>query len=280
MKVGTQIFGLKKELTDDFYGCLDQLCDAGFDVVEGIVTFFEPEQGEIPLNDWVEDTLEKAVAHLAKRKVTVPSFHTRFDPDREDFSIEALAEITRRVKERTGISRFIANGMFDDKEGAEKWAKIMKAWAEAVEEDDCMIIYHNHDMELDKIEADGKKTTALDHFFALAGDKVMMQIDLGWAAFAAGDPYAVLSKYKDRIASIHLKDLAPEVLKPGIKREDLCASSFVAIGAGGVDYSRLLEKVAECKNFDSCFIIDQDNSAGSMMEDLKEGCEYIRALTL
>ena len=39
MKVGTQIFGLKKELTEDFYGCLDRLCDAGFDAVEGIVTF-------------------------------------------------------------------------------------------------------------------------------------------------------------------------------------------------------------------------------------------------
>lgn len=94
----------------------------------------------------------------------MPSFHTRFDPDREDFSIEALAEITRRVKERTGISRFIANGMFDDKEGAEKCAVLMRDWAEAVDKDGCMIIYHNHDMELDEIEADGKKTTALDHF--------------------------------------------------------------------------------------------------------------------
>ncbi|MBQ8597045.1 MAG: TIM barrel protein, partial [Lachnospiraceae bacterium] len=188
-------------------------------------------------------------------------------------------EITRRVKARTGISRFIANGMFDDKEGAEKWAKLMKAWAEAVEEDDCMIIYHNHDMELDEIEADGRKTTALEHFFALAGDKVMMQIDLGWAAFAAGDPYAVLSKYKDRIVSIHLKDLAPEVLKPGVKREDLCADSFVAIGEGGVDYSRLPDAAAECKNFDGCFIIDQDNSAGSMIEDLKKGCAYIRSMS-
>lgn len=66
--------------------------------------------------------------------------------------------------------------------------------------------YHNHDWEL-ALQDDG--LTALDHLFDAAGPAPLtFEADLAWLQRGGADPYAWLTRYRDRIDAAHVKDLA------------------------------------------------------------------------
>lgn len=68
--------------------------------------------------------------------------------------------------------------------------------------------YHNHHWELSKKE--GEKT-ALDLLFeAAGGGPLTWQADVAWLIRGKADPKALLERYRDRLLSAHVKDIAPE----------------------------------------------------------------------
>jgi sugar phosphate isomerase/epimerase len=67
--------------------------------------------------------------------------------------------------------------------------------------------YHNHHWEL-KEQSDGR--SALECLFAGAGaSPLTWQADVAWLARGGADPVAWLQRYRDRVVSVHAKDLAP-----------------------------------------------------------------------
>ena len=67
--------------------------------------------------------------------------------------------------------------------------------------------YHNHHWEM-VVQADGR--TALDCLFDGAGKAPLTwQVDVAWLVRGGVDPVHYLQKYKDRVVSVHAKDLAP-----------------------------------------------------------------------
>lgn len=65
--------------------------------------------------------------------------------------------------------------------------------------------WHNHDFELAKLP-DGATPLEL---LLTASDALQWEADLAWVARGGGDPLAEVAKYKDRITSVHVKDIAP-----------------------------------------------------------------------
>ncbi|MGO1074948.1 sugar phosphate isomerase/epimerase family protein [Inquilinus sp. CA228] len=64
--------------------------------------------------------------------------------------------------------------------------------------------WHNHDFELLPLPDD---TLPIEHL--LDNSSVKLELDLAWVVRAGHDPVTCLERYSDRIAVVHLKDVAP-----------------------------------------------------------------------
>ena len=118
--------------------------------------------------------------------------------------------------------------------------------------------------------------SALDYFFSLAGEKVGLQLDIGWAG-VGGDELAIAQKYADRIVSIHLKDFAPGT-KGNFKNENMPKERFCAIGNGEIRTAEVLAIRDSFARFNGSIIIDQDHSPTDILEDIRIGCQNIQVM--
>lgn len=90
--------------------------------------------------------------------------------------------------------------------------------------------YHNHHVEFKTFG--GKR--AYDELFAWTDPAlVKIQLDIGWAVAAKQDPIAILNKYKDRVISLHVKDVGKVAADPH-------ATVTTAVGEGTVDWKSVI----------------------------------------
>ncbi len=98
---------------------------------------------------------------------------------------------------------------------AEERRKTIAGWRElgsrlerlagAVAEAGRQLAWHNHDFELVTLE-DG--STPLAHLLDSA-PSLAWQCDVAWVARAGREPWPLLAEYRERLVSVHLKDIAP-----------------------------------------------------------------------
>jgi sugar phosphate isomerase/epimerase len=108
--------------------------------------------------------------------------------------------------------------------------------------------YHNHHWELN-VQADGR--TALDCLFAGAGNSPLKwQADVAWLVRGNADPAALMAQYKDRVVSVHAKDLAPANTK-------LDEDGWDDVGHGVLDWRNTLAP-ASVANGAQWFVAEHD----------------------
>ena len=87
--------------------------------------------------------------------------------------------------------------------------------------------YHNHHWEL-TAQADGR--SALECLFAGAGNAPLTwQADVAWLVRGGADPVALMQRYKQRLVSLHAKDLAA----PNTKQDE---DGWDDVGHGVLDW--------------------------------------------
>jgi sugar phosphate isomerase/epimerase len=97
--------------------------------------------------------------------------------------------------------------------------------------------YHNHNWELKP--KDGA-TTALELIFAEAeGSPLTWQADVAWLVRGGVAPDTWLQRYRDRLVSAHVKDIAP----PGTMLDE---DGWADVGAGVLDWRTLWQLCREC----------------------------------
>jgi sugar phosphate isomerase/epimerase len=90
--------------------------------------------------------------------------------------------------------------------------------------------YHNHDWEL---RPKAGTTTALELVFGGAeGSPLTWQADVAWLVRGGAEPTAWLERYRDRLASAHVKDIAPAGTAP---EQD----GWADVGSGVLDWRAL-----------------------------------------
>jgi sugar phosphate isomerase/epimerase len=90
--------------------------------------------------------------------------------------------------------------------------------------------YHNHNWELAPFP-DGR--TPLEVLFEGAeGSPLTFEADLAWLVRGGADPVAWLDRYRDRLAAVHVKDIAPA-------GANLDEDGWSDIGAGTLDWPML-----------------------------------------
>lgn len=115
-------------------------------------------------------------------------------------------------------------------------------------------LYHNHNFEF-VVDADG--VVPYDYMLEnLDADNVNFQMDLYWVTKAGADPVAYFEKYPGRFKIWHVKDMDDQ-------------GRFAPVGAGSVDFARLLEE-KDLAGMEY-YIVEQDQTFDGMkpMEAIK-----------
>lgn len=161
-------------------------------------------------------------AALDAAGLAAPSAHVGF----EELAAcpEAVAEAARRIGCRLLIVPALPEAVRTaGPETLTRTGAALGALAETLAGAGLALGYHNHDWEFRPL-ADG--SLPFDRLLAgAAGSPLRVQADLAWAARAGADPVAVLAAIGSRLASVHVKDLAPA----GAAADE---DGWAAIGAG------------------------------------------------
>jgi sugar phosphate isomerase/epimerase len=133
--------------------------------------------------------------------------------------------------------------------------------------------YHNHGFEFEPLP-DGR--LPLDVLMeATDPSLVKLELDVFWVGITGNDPVALIRKYGDRIALMHLKDKRAGA--PTATQEmKVPPTAFTAVGSGSLDFSAILEAGAAAGV--AHYFVEQDHSPGSPIDSLRESYQYLRSL--
>lgn len=146
----------------------------------------------------------------------------RDEPDR------ALA-IARRLGHEIVVLPYVMPA--DRPSDAAGWAafgQVVAAIARRVTGEGLRLAWHNHDFEMRPL-ADGSRP--LEHILG-ADEAVEWEADLAWVVRGGEDPESWLKRYAGRVATLHVKDIAPA----GEKTDE---DGWADVGTGTLDWARL-----------------------------------------
>ena len=273
--IGVNVFGLIHKMQDDMPGTMRTLADAGFDEVE-LLLLPKKKQWKIPIALAAKETIPLLIGEAAKCGLRVTSIHVFGSTLCFLIPRKKLARYLEELHCTYGIENFVFSGMFRDAKGAKKWAHFLKQLSDLINTKEIRILYHNHSQEFEMLQINETTMSALDYFFSLAGEKIGLQLDIGWAGIG-GDELTIAQKYADRIVSIHLKDFVPGT-KGNFRNENMPKDRFCAIGEGEIQTAEVLAIRDTFTQFNGSIIIDQDHSSTDILKDIRTGYQKIKAM--
>lgn len=109
-------------------------------------------------------------------------------------------------------------------------------------------------------------------------------LDTGHATFGGGNALEILTRWRDRIWHVHLKDCDPEVRRRAAEerwdyQQAVRAGVFCELGRGEVDFRGVIDELRNT-GYDGWLVVEQDvvPSMGTPMESAARNREYLRAL--
>ncbi len=133
------------------------------------------------------------------------------------------------------------------------------------------LCYHNHAFEFAPLE----NTTVFDRMMAETDPKLVhLELDIMWVKVAGLDPAALIRKYANRVALVHLKNVSaglPQRFDERVPRE-----AFQEVGKGSIDIAAVLRASARAKV--KHYFVEQDQTPGDPLASLKGSIDYLRTL--
>ncbi|MEE8424487.1 MAG: TIM barrel protein, partial [Elusimicrobiota bacterium] len=112
--------------------------------------------------------------------------------------------------------------------------------------------------------------------------KAGLLFDTGHLAFAGADPLKMISRYRDRVAHVHLKDVRSVVVEAarseGLSFEAaLMRGVFTVPGDGAIDFAGIFSVLAEA-DYEGWMVVEaeQDPKKAPPLEYARKGREYVR----
>ncbi|WP_261128988.1 sugar phosphate isomerase/epimerase [Bacillus sp. Marseille-Q3570] len=188
-KIGLQLYSIHEKTAKDFLGTVQKVAEIGYEGVQ-FAGFFETAARDVKMV-LDENGLVSAGAHIALDQLKDEELKR---------TLEYQHVIGNKLIICPGIPAEKRQSVDDYKAIAETFNQI----GEICKKDGFTFGYHNHDFEFDRF---GERT-GFDLLFENTDPSlVKMELDCYWAAFADHDPYNIIDKYRDRIVSLHIKDM-------------------------------------------------------------------------
>lgn len=191
---------------------------------------------------------EALMARLDETGLTMPTGH---------FSLEMVQANPARVLEicqRTGLEAVFVPAIPAEErlKDARGWAALGRELAEAGKpywDAGLTFGWHNHAFEFADI---GTVEAPLD--LILAGDdRLMLELDVAWAARGGQDPLIWIDTYAQRIIAAHVKDIAP----PGESADE---DGWADVGHGVLDWAAIMAAL-RARTPARWFVMEHDNPA-------------------
>ena len=130
------------------------------------------------------------------------------------------------------------------------------------------LCYHNHAFEFEPLQG----TTGFEILMHdTQKNLASLELDIFWASVAGHDPVALLKKYGDRIALLHIKDKKKGF--PVQYNEKVPPDTFREAGNGSIDIPAVL--VAAKKSAVRHYFVEQDQTSGSPIDSLRQSYRWL-----
>ena len=145
----------------------------------------------------------------------------------------------------------LANVPYEERLELRDWhelADVLNKAGEAARRRGLTLCYHNHSFELEEMES----TIPLDLLLASTEAELLkLQLDIYWMTHGGRDPAAEIQRLGSRVATLHLKDMAPPPSR-----------GITSVGRGRIDFKAVLAAAADAKV--SHYFVEEDAPADPM----------------
>ena len=274
MKIGVNLFGLNKQLKEDFDSTILKLKEMGYSSAEPLVIF---ENKDVELSDcaeelirkwnadgsmWMADTAAEKIRHIREMGVEVPGIHAGTFP----VALSPVAEQIKQFALENNLSYCVFSPQTKTPDEAEKFCEELKEAVKVFEDAGIELLLHNHDAEIKR--ENGRNT--LDYIMEQIPD-IRLQLDVGWVKAAGENVTEMMRSYGERIAILHFKDMVES------GQDENVGYNFTALGDGILPLEEILKESKTLHLMETGHIMDQDSSLGDMMEDLKKSADRLCA---
>ena len=255
-----QLFTVKDALEADLDGTLAEVARRGFTAVEpyDFVRRAAPLAASLTAHGLAAPT---GHAFLASTSFVNPDGSGTTLPVPTPDEVFDAAEI---LGMGTVIDPYTEPARWETREQIEETARLLNAAAEIAAHRGLRVGYHNHAHELEA-QIDGQ--TGLELLAELLDPRVVLEVDLYWAARAGVDPAALLTTLGDRVVAVHVKDgtLDAEAIKAYPPADQVPA------GTGNVPLNSALD-AASVLEF---AIVEFDAYAGDLFDAIEQSRAFL-----
>lgn len=270
-KVGLQLYSVRDQMEQDFFGTLKAVKEAGYDYVE-FAGYYGHTAKEV----------RSMLDHLGLCCISVHQSPELFLEKGQE-AVDYLTTIGAKYCAIPwyGIEHY-QNGRFD------ATIAMFGQVSDLLAGSGIKLTYHNHDFEFGKLDGE----YILEKIYAALPGKIEGEVDTCWARYAGVDPASFLLKYKGQMKTLHLKDYVCKghaagpvyalidssgAAQGGSKEEN--GFRFVPLGQGVQDFPAILT-AAEEVGIDYV-IVEQDESKDMpTLEAAKASRAYLASLGL
>jgi sugar phosphate isomerase/epimerase len=241
LQVALELYTVKDETSRDFAGTLRRVAQMGYAGVEfaGYGNLSSQEMSAL----LAETRLRVAGTHLGLDALQGPQL---------DASIRYCLDIGCLII----VLPSLANE-WRTREGMQAFAPRLNAIGQQCQEYGITFAYHNHDFEFTRVDG----VYLLDYLLqATDPSLVKIELDVYWAAYAGVDPVWYLQAHADRVALVHLKDMAAD-------------RSMTEVGRGILDMQHICS-FAEVRGLWG--IVEHDHPQIPSLESARISLEYFR----
>ncbi len=244
--VALQLYTVRNALAEDYVGTLRKVKDIGYDLVQltGHLPYDGPEMKRI-----LEDIGLGAVGiHVDGRQLQE--------------NLDHWIEYARAVGTIDLVWPYIAEDLRGTREDWLKMAATMDDIGARCREQGARFSYHNHSFEFERFDG----VYALDLLYQnTSPENLYAEIDTYWVQHGGEDPVDYIRRYADRIAILHLKDMADDE-----------ARSFAEVGNGILDWDAI--HAASVEAGVEFYCVEQDQCAGDPMDSARMSREFLSQL--
>lgn len=264
MKLGTQLFGCRKEFRQDPKGFLAGLKAAGYTQFEPCILMDKPEEsmaakyfaGEL----WSPEEVAGFKTMMAELGMELTSAHL-FCSD-----ISGRLSELKALAQENGITSYVLNlrwaSMADTtEEELLDYAAELEALAQELAEVKCELWLHNTQGNLV-----GEPGESLLEKVLANTSHVYTQIDSGWAMYDGRNPEDLIAIPAIKLHGLHIKDMAVDFAQKS--GEDI----FAVLGSGCTNLKELLLNAEKAP-----LVVDQDLTKGDFLKDLEDSAAAVAA---
>jgi sugar phosphate isomerase/epimerase len=250
---GVQLFMVRRQAPQDLAGVLKAIHQIGYAQIELYPIVYNHPPAE----------LRKIVTDAGLGLVSA-----HFDYD----GFESRIDYGKQLGLKYMVCPMLPQDQWTSLDGFKKAATDFNKWGKGVKDAGMEFCFHNHCYEFKPYDgSNGFAVLMKDTDPAL----VKLEFDLYWLTQAGQNPSEMMKKYADRLRLVHLKDRTPA--PPGYEMGP-SAEHFTELGKGTIAWPSLLEQ-AKKQGVKYAFV-DQDETAGPVLESLKVSYGYLKTLNV